>query len=301
MGNLLEMSDEMLKNEKKFWKAQIGICVGAFLYTVPYNRIITPMGLYNGYMTGIAQIIKTILSGVLGIPVLFDWTGIILFLMNIPLFILAYKALGKHFFWETVFTVMLTAIFFSIIPVRDTPLIQDKLTACLIAGTVSGFGAGLILRCGSSGGGLDIIGMYLLKKNPNSGVGKVSMTIAAFVFLYCVIFYQIETVVYSVVFTIVGAIVMDKVHYQNIKMFVVIITRLEYMGDIITCSLKRSSTCWKGTGVYSLNPRYVYITAVSKYEAEILRRDIEKLDPDAFVVFQNVQSVSGNFESHLQL
>lgn len=79
MENLLEVSDDRKKQSKqKFWKAQIEIVIGAFLYTVPYNLIITPMGLYNGYMTGIAQIIKTILVRLLGIPVLFDWTGIIL-------------------------------------------------------------------------------------------------------------------------------------------------------------------------------------------------------------------------------
>lgn len=301
MDNLAEMSDDRVKqNKRKFWKAQVGIVIGAFLYTMPYNLIITPMELYNGYMTGIAQIIKTILVRVLGIPVLFDWTGIILLCLNIPLFLLAYRSIGRKFFLETAFTVLLQTFFFSVIPVSAAPLIQDKLTACLVAGCISGFGVGLILRCGSSGGGIDIIGMYLLKKNPNSGVGKVSMAVALFVFLYCLIFYQIETVVYSAIFTITGAVVMDKVHAQNIKMTVVVISKLDYIGDLITCSLRRSATCWKGSGVYSMEPHYIYITAVSRYEAEILRREIEEIDPEAFVIFQNVQSVSGHFESHLE-
>ena len=107
MENLLEVSDDRKKQSKqKFWKAQIEIVIGAFLYTVPYNLIITPMGLYNGYMTGIAQIIKTILVRLLGIPVLFDWTGIILLGLNIPLFLMAYRSIGKRFFLETVFTVL---------------------------------------------------------------------------------------------------------------------------------------------------------------------------------------------------
>ena len=301
MENLLEVSDDRKKQSKqKFWKAQIEIVIGAFLYTVPYNLIITPMGLYNGYMTGIAQIIKTILVRLLGIPVLFDWTGIILLGLNIPLFLMAYRSIGKRFFLETVFTVLLQTVFFSVIPVRAAPLIQDKLTACLVAGCVSGIGVGIILRSGSSGGGIDIIGMYMLKKNPNSGVGKVSMAVASFVFLYCLIFFQIETVVYSAIFTIAGAVVIDRVHEQNIKMTVVIITKLDYIGDLITCSLRRSATCWEGRGVYSMDTRYVYITAVSKYEAEILKREIQAIDSDAFVIFQKVQSVEGHYESHIE-
>ena len=48
MDNLAEMSDDIVKqNKRKFWKAQVGIVIGAFLYTIPYNLIITPMELYN--------------------------------------------------------------------------------------------------------------------------------------------------------------------------------------------------------------------------------------------------------------
>ena len=52
--------------------------------------------------------------------------------------------------------------------------------------------------------------------------------------------------------------------------------------------------------VYSMDTRYVYITAVSKYEAEILKREIQAIDSDAFVIFQKVQSVEGHYESHLE-
>lgn len=284
---------------KKFIKTHAGIVIGAFLYTAPYNLLTTPMGLYSGYLTGVAQIIRTVLSELLRIPMTFDWTGIILYMMNIPLLLLAYKAFGKRFFAETIFTVTLTAIFFSVLPVPEKLLIEDKLTACLIAGAVSGYGAGLILRCGSSGGGMDIIGMYFLKKNPNFGVGKISMFVAMFVFLYCAVFYELETVVYSVIFTAAGTMVMDRVHYQNVKMSVVIITKSAYIGDLITCSLGRSATFWKGTGAYSLEEFYVYVTAVSKYEAGRLQNEIKEVDENAFIIFQNVQAVAGHFESHL--
>lgn len=282
-----------------FWKAHAGIVAGAFLYTAPYNLLTTPMGLYSGYLTGVAQIIRTVLADIIHIRMTFDWTGIILYLLNIPLLFLAYKALGKRFFWETVFTVSLTAVFFSVLPVPALPFIEDKLTACLIAGMVSGYGAGLILRCGASGGGLDIVGMYFMKKNPSFSVGKISMAVAAFVFLYCAVYYQLETVIYSIIFTAVGVFSMDRAHYQNVKMSVVIITKSAYIGDLITCSLKRSATYWKGTGAYTMEDYYVYVTAVSRYEAIRLRAEIEKADPQAFLIFQNVQSVAGHFESHL--
>ena len=92
-------------DRKTFVKRHIGIITGALLYTAPYNLLTTPMGLYSGYLTGVAQIIRTVLSGFFRIPMTFDWTGIILYLMNIPLLFLAYRTFGKRFFAETVFTV----------------------------------------------------------------------------------------------------------------------------------------------------------------------------------------------------
>mgnify|MGYP005759950375 FL=1 len=280
------------------WKNYAGIFIGAFLFAAPYNLITTPLGLYSGNLTGAAQIIRTVLTDVFQIPMNFDCTGIILYMMNIPLFFLAYRELGKRFFWRTLITVTLTALFFSILPIPPGPLIADKLTSCLIAGAVSGFGAGLILRCGSSGGGIDIIGMYCLKKNPDFGVGKITLLIAAFIFLYCGIFYELETMIYSAVFTVISTFAMDKAHYQNVKMSVIIISKSSYIGDLITCSLRRSATYWKGTGAYSMDPYYVYVSALSRYEVERLRADVEKIDPDAFIIIQNVQAVTGHFESH---
>ena len=286
-------------DRKTFVKRHIGIITGALLYTAPYNLLTTPMGLYSGYLTGVAQIIRTVLSGFFRIPMTFDWTGIILYLMNIPLLFLAYRTFGKRFFAETVFTVTLTAVSFSVLPVPAVCLIEDKLTACLVAGAISGYGAGLILRCGASGGGMDIVGMYFLKKNPNFGVGKISMFVAVFVFAWCAVCYEPETVVYSVIFTAVGTMVMDRAHYQNVKMSVVIITKSAYIGDFVTCQLGRSATFWKGTGAYSMEEYYVYVTAVSKYEANRLQSAIKQVDENAFIIFQNVQSVAGHFESHL--
>ena len=49
-----------------------------------------------------------------------------------------------------------------------------------------------------------------------------------------------------------------------------------------------------------MDTRFVNITAVSKYEAEILKREIQAIDSDAFVIFQKVQSVEGHYESHLE-
>lgn len=289
--------------DKTFWKKQLFVALGAFIFVLPYNLLITPMHLYAGNFTGIAQIIRTLLVtyGHIPLPQGFDITGIILYVINIPLLFLAYKKLGKLFFIKTIITITLVSLFFSIVPVPAQPLISEPLTGCLIAGCIAGSGAGLILRQGSSGGGLDIIGMYLTKTRPNFSVGKVVMIVAVFVFAACFFLYNydIEVVVYSAIFTFVSSFMLDRSHYQNIKISALIFTKNPNVAQVITEDLHRGGTTWKGSGLYSHEDMLVFNTVVSRYEVNKLKREVHALDPHAFISFQSVTSVEGYFQPHL--
>ena len=284
---------------KDFWKDQLIITIGVFLYVVPYNLITTPMHLYSGYLTGIAQIARTLLSDYAHIKMTFDWTGIILYLINIPLFVLAFKTLGRTFFYKTIINVTVMTIFFSIIPVSAEPLVSDPMAGCLVAGVVSGFGGGIILRYGGSCGGMDIVGMYATKKNPNFSVGKITMMMAAVIFTICAFLYNIETVIFSAIFTIICSLALDKTYFQNIKMSATIFTNNIDVGPIITHDLGRGANTWRGEGTYTHQDTYVFMTIISKYEMGQLKRKVREIDPKAFIVFQQVTEVSGNYESRL--
>lgn len=289
--------------DKIFWKKQFFVAIGALVFVLPYNLLITPMQLYAGNFTGIAQIIRTLLIKYahLSLPSGFDITGILLYILNIPLLILAYKKIGKPFFFKTIITITLVTIFFSIVPVPDVPLLQDPLTACLLAGCIAGTGAGLILRQGSSGGGLDIIGIYMTQKRPNFSVGKVVIFVAAFVFIICFFLYDynIEVVVYSAIFTFTSSFALDKAHYQTVKMSAIIFTKNPEVASVITEHLKRGGTKWKGEGIYSHEDMLVYMTVVSRYEVSRLKREVHALDPHAFIAVQRVSEVEGFFQVHL--
>ena len=142
---------------------------GSLMFALGVNLIIIPLGLYNGGFMGIAQLMRTFVVSVLHVPVPsgVDLSGILYFIINIPLFYMGLKILGKEFAIKTLITVGMQSMFLVVVPIPAVPLIEDYLTACIIGGIIAGTGTGLVLRGRSSGGGQDIIGLCCSKKYPN--------------------------------------------------------------------------------------------------------------------------------------
>ena len=102
-------------NKYEFVKAVSGI----FLFCLALNLFIMPNHLYNGGVLGTAQLVRTLLVNTFNIDVNFDIAGIINFIFNIPLFILAYKEVSKGFFARSLVIIILQTIFLTIIPVPE--------------------------------------------------------------------------------------------------------------------------------------------------------------------------------------
>lgn len=288
---------------KNFWKQQAIVAVGCLIAALPYNLIIIPHHLYSGGFTGIAQLIRTLLLDFahIQIPGHIEIMGILLYVLNIPLLVLAYKKISKIFFLNSIITITMNAIFFSVIPVLKEPLISDPLTGVLISGFIVGSGCGMILRNGSSGGGIDIIGIYMSRKDPNFSVGKASMFVAMVIYTICFFLYDfnVEIVAYSVIFTCVTSFALDRSHYQTIKMSAIVFTKNPDIGKLITEDLDRGYTCWEGKGGYSQDDMLIYYTVVNRYEVNRLKRKVRTVDSHAFISVQRVTEIEGAFANHL--
>ena len=97
-----------------------------------------------------------------------------------------------------------------IIPIPATPVIDDYLTSCIIGGIVAGTGTGLVLRGRSSGGGQDIIGLCCTKKYPGFSVGRINILMNIFVYMICLFMFNIEIVIYSLIYTTILSIAIDR-------------------------------------------------------------------------------------------
>lgn len=274
---------------------------GNILFGIGVNVIITPMNLYNGGFTGMAQLIRLFFVQVLHMPVVpeLDLVGIIYFMLNFPLLVASYKLVGKDFCITSVISITLCSISLALVPVPKTPIFNDYLTACLIGGAVAGTGAGMVLRAGSSQGGQDIIGVIASVINPNFSVGQIGMLINFGVYFICLFLFNIEIVAYSLIYSAVIAIAIDRVHIQNINMQALIITKKPNVDEAIMEAIRRGVTTWNGKGAYTKKDANVLITVISKYEVNNLLTIVKKLDPDAFVIVTEGANIYGRFEKRL--
>ena len=168
--------------------------VGGFFYAIAINLFIVPLGLYSCGLMGIAQLIRSVLADILHLPLPsgFDIAGLFNFALNIPLFLLAYKSISRRFVVLTLLSVLAQTLGTMFIPIPTTPILNDVLASCLVGGVIGGYGIGMTLRGGGSGGGLDILGVYFLQKKGIS-VGSVSIAINAAVFICWAILFDVST------------------------------------------------------------------------------------------------------------
>ena len=274
---------------------------GNVIFALGVNVIITPMNLYNGGFTGMAQLLRLLFVNVFHMPEIpgVDIVGILYFLLNLPLLIISYKVVNKEFCITSVISITLCSVALGVIPVPKTPVFNDYLTACLIGGVVAGTGAGMVLRAGSSQGGQDIIGVIVSVLNPNYSVGKISIMINIGIYIICLFLFNIEIVAYSLIYTTILAMSLDRVHIQNINMQVMIFTKKPGVEDVIMSELRRGGTNWNGTGAYTKEDSNVIVTIIAKYEITKLLMIVKEADPDAFVIVNEGAQIYGNFEKRL--
>ena len=272
--------------------------VGNLIYAMGINLMINPLHLYSSGFTGISQLIRMFLIEVLHVPQIgtLDYMGIIYFLLNIPLFLLAYKVMGRKFCITTLASIAMASAFLAIIPVPATPIVDDHILAAVVGGMGSGVGAGLLLRAGTSQGGQDIIGVCLAKTHPNFKVGVIGIFISMAIYTICLFLYDIQTVLYSIVFSVVTGVCIDKVHTQNIKQECMIFTKKEGLAEAIMKDVNRGVTTWEGEGAYTKEGSHILVTVISKYEEQHLREVIAGIDPDAFMIITDSVRVAGNFQ-----
>jgi uncharacterized membrane-anchored protein YitT (DUF2179 family) len=225
-----------------------------------------------------------------------DYMGIIYFMINVPFFIMAYRVMGRKFLVSTVISIAMSSFFLAVIPVPAEPIVTDRMMASLVGGLGSGFGAGLVLRAGSSQGGQDLIGVCLAKTHPDFKVGVIGIVISVCIYTICLFMYDVETVLYSIIFAVMTGIFIDKVHIQNIKIKCMIFTKKEGVAEAIMKDVNRGVTTWEGEGAYTGEDSHVLVTVISKYEEPLLREVIAGVDPDAFMIITDSVRVAGNFQ-----
>lgn len=285
------------------WLRIVAAVVGELIAAAALNLFIVPLNLYTGGAMGVCQLIRTLLQTYLGLNFgSYDIAGILYFLVNIPILLYGYKYLGQGLVIKTIICTVAFSLFYSIIPIPSAPIVADYLTACLLGGILTGIGSGIVLTCGCSSGGLDVIGLCLSKRGSGFTVGKFSLTFNVFLYTACLILFSPEVAIYSVIYNFFTSMVLDRMHQQNVNVMAMIFTHADehILGQFIIDNLGRGVTYWNGTGAYTGQGVHVLCVSLSKYEIEELLHAVRTIDPQAFLTVQEGVRIYGNFRKKLE-
>ena len=251
-----------MNTKREFWQRNAMAVIGMLIFSAGINLFIVPANLYNGGVLGISQVLRTVLVRYLHVAA---GTTDIAGIINMFL---------------------------------NIPLFA----ASIIGGIFGGTGIGIALQSGGSSGGLDIVGMIFTKRFKGFSVGKVSLSVNAIIYIICAVLFGLPTAVYSIIYSAVNMLMVDRTHAQNINTEVVIFTKkkpLEII-DYIVNEYHRDATWWEAKGGYTEENTYMVIVVLSKYECAHLKRELKEVDEHAFVVVKDGMSVVGKYEKHLQ-
>ena len=285
------------------WLRIVAAVVGELIAAAALNLFIVPLQLYTGGAMGVCQLIRTLLQTHMGLDFgPYDIAGILYFLVNIPILLIGYKDLGRGLVVKTIICTVSYSLFYSLIPIPSAPIVGDYLTACLLGGILTGIGSGIVLTCGCSSGGLDVIGLCLSKRGSSFTVGKFSLTFNVFLYTACLILFSPEVAIYSVIYNFFTSMVLDRMHQQNVNVMAMIFTHADehILGQFIIDNLGRGVTYWNGTGAYTGKDVHVLCVSLSKYEIEELLHAVRTIDPQAFLTVQEGVRVYGNFRKKLE-
>ena len=266
------------------------ITLGALVLALGQLVFIKPLHIPLGGVSGVALVVNYLWK----LPI-----GLVSIVLNLPLFVLGWRTMGREFFYKTVYATVVNSIFLDILDPILPAFPVEMLLAALYGGIVMGAGYGLLFRAGGTSGGIDIVSKWLNGKK-DIPVGTTNFIINIFVIIGSAAIYgNPDSALYALVTSYVSSVVIDKMVYgMDAQKSALIITRkpVEVSRGIME-QLHRGVTAMEGVGMYTGDKRTVLLCAVRRHESGTLKRIILQEDAHAFMLISNTNEVFGtNFK-----
>lgn len=273
-------------------KSVILIVLGAAIAAVGVSFITYPNGIVSGGATGIAQIVNTLT----GLPV-----GVMTVILNVPLFVLAWKKFGIRFILGSLLGMLTSSLFIDLFASLELVLTDDLLLTAVYGGLIKGLGYGLIYTTGATSGGSDIAARMLRRRYPYINFGTISLALdAAVVIAYALVVHQFDTAMYTVITMFVSSRVVNLLLYgaMNSSVCYIITIKPREIADAIGEKLRRGATLLKAEGAYTGEERFVVLCAIKKQQIAALKKIITAIDERSFVIVTESHEVFGkNFSN----
>ena len=265
-------------------KHLLGIIIGATIVSVSINTLIIPNQIADGGVTGIAIILHY----------LFDWpVSWTILLLNLPLFILGLRLVGRNFLVFSVAGVGVLSVTLSL-TTHLPALTHDTLLAVVSAGVLSGIGMGIIFRSSGSLGGTDILAVLFARTTPFS-VGQILLAIDGIIFLGVAILFKPEMAMYAMAYMFIATRVVDLVQegLSHSKSVMVVTTHPQRIAEEIMAKLERGVTLFQAIGAFSGEAKQVVYCVINRTELSQVKEIVRNIDPQAFLAISEVPEVVG--------
>lgn len=259
--------------------------LGTFIVAVALEMFLLPNKIIDGGVIGISMMVSYITKYNL---------GLLIFAINIPFLLLAFKSLGKKFIFNT----FIATIFLSIatnLTVNCNPITDDLLLSTVFGGILLGLGVGLILRNNASLDGTEMLSIVLSKKLKIVSVGELLMGMNLFIYTAAGFLLGWDRALYSVLTYYVASKVIDTVleGLDKAKSVRIVSDFSREIGDAIMKELNVSVTYMKATGGYSKQEKILTFCVVNKFDIPKLKELVHDIDSKAFIVTEDVHEVEG--------
>jgi Uncharacterized conserved protein len=262
----------------------IGIILGASIVGASINSLILPNHIADGGITGVA----IILHYLIGCP-----AGITIFLLNLPLFIIGLRIVGRRFLIYSIIGVAVLS--FTLDATSDiTVLTHDTLLASIFGGVLTGIGMGLVFRSQGSLGGTDILAIFF-NRTTQLSVGQILLGIDAMIFLVTALLLTPETAMYAMIYMFIATRVIDLVQegINHSKSVMIVTGKPQQIAQVIMAKLNRGVTFISGTGAFSGQPKNIVYCVISRAELSQIKDIVRENDPQSFMAISEVPEVVG--------
>ena len=272
---------------KELLKKYSIITLGCAVYAVVFCWCCVPGHLSIGGLTGVAQVINVFFPS---LPV-----GIMTLVMNVPLFILGWRLLGKGVLISSLYAMALSSLMIDGINAVFTFPALEPILAAVYGGILCGAAFGLMLRQGATTGGTELAARLLKLKVQQLPIGKLCLAIDLIVILaYSLTFRQLTQALYSIAALYICTTVMDKVVYGGnaAKLAYIISPRHEEITRRLL-ELDLGVTLLEGTGAYCHRSTEVIMCAFSRGYIIPVKKLVQQIDPDAFIIVCDTHEILG--------
>jgi uncharacterized membrane-anchored protein YitT (DUF2179 family) len=286
------------------------ITVGAIIMSLGVGVFLIDAKVVPGGVTGLSMAVYYMTEN--AIPV-----GILMWILNIPLFIWGIVELGKSFGFRTFWGFTVNAFFIDFlrgdivksIRLQDSAAVRyllenDFFFLVLIGAVFLGVGLGIIFKFKGTTAGSDIIAAIARKRwrfKPG-----ITIIVTDF-FVICVAGLAIHVkglspdtpvivlMLYSFLLLLISSQLIDVIifGFDYAKSAYIISDKHEEIAREITRGLGRGATAFHGKGLYRGVERDIIFTVVSRREIFRLVERVRMIDPDAFMIISRVHEVLG--------